>query len=472
MASPTPSDIIGLALSSGFKERRPEISYTLFFEEISSQHDMPPVLINIYYTTRSIMTYMNHPSAGSNELWRSNAYKNIEDLQIFFKNPRSHTGKGYRKKENATRGCVQCGVFKKRNDFSKNQWSLGPDLNRCKQCVTSKKIMGSFMQPSSIDSVTDLASSLDSMNLLDGESYPTLTSDLLSQHNQSTQNGSHSKNVRNHHQLERRQFNCPECPNHGRGKNVFFKKVPRFKPICKCPLCKKVTRGDCKRLCPVPKSKEKGYGHFKCHVCHSTWGSSRALANIGQQCFVCLEKGPIETFVKPFRLEVVKIKPGGPNRSKGGILGGQKKMRRKIADAPIMEEEEAIAKYTQDDQRRNEHSGNEALIKSSFRYEEDQRQQRKITQEDEVSDITSDSVEAVRSYVHKCEGCAKGLCRNRYLPISATHDESDGDTVSTSASIITNSSIDKAEYQDRDAGFDDFVDEDADNRIGLKIIKV
>jgi len=46
------------------------------------------------------------------------------------------------------------------------------------------------------------------------------------------------------------------------------------------------------------------------------------------------------------------------------------------------------------------------------------------------------------------------------LPKSETHEVTEGDTVSTSASVIMNSSIDKAEYQDRDANFEDFINDD------------
>jgi hypothetical protein len=46
------------------------------------------------------------------------------------------------------------------------------------------------------------------------------------------------------------------------------------------------------------------------------------------------------------------------------------------------------------------------------------------------------------------------------LPISGVHDVHDGDTVSTSGSFVTNSEIDKAEFEDRDIDFDDWDEED------------
>ena len=51
-------------------------------------------------------------------------------------------------------------------------------------------------------------------------------------------------------------------------------------------------------------------------------------------------------FVKPFPLEVVRMKPGGSIKSKGGILGG-KKMKKTMKDAPIAEEESVHIHYSQ-----------------------------------------------------------------------------------------------------------------------------
>jgi hypothetical protein len=431
---------------------------------------MPPVLINVYYTTRSIMTYMNHPSAGTNELWRSNAYTDLQQLQTFFENPRKHTGKGYRRKEHATRGCVKCGSFKKRNDFSKNQWAKGPDLNRCCDCVASRDgAAGGQPQRSITDSSATsdfLSARLSDLSLDTDDSCiivnlpATLTSEYLDDHNK-IQDANAKKNGSSHQKRERRQFNCPDCPKFGRGKNVFFKKVPVYKPIVKCPQCKQATRGRCKRLYPIPKKSEKGYGLFKCRGCAAKWGSSRAVANIGQQCFVCCENGK-DTFVKPFRLEVVKNKPKAKN--KGGILGGGPgRMKRMPKVMPLGEEEEAQFEYTPDDRRRNDRGGNDALGRDhAFEYES---RGSSDFSSSSVGDSSSDNdsfvtplgkVGVPSGYVHKCEGCKSGICKSRYLPKSIQHDVSDGNTVSTSGSVMTNSSIDKADYLDRDEDFDGF----------------
>ena len=419
-------------------------------------------------------------------------------------------------------------MFKTRNEFSKNQWvKAGPDSNRCKDCVqqglrdrngpnvnatanananvqqhmqeiiikvgainlggmslldsTSMGTSGGISASNSASASNSHSNSHSAISFSSGDfeqdsEFPSLTGDLLKAHDQTQTQGGKNNNNRPHQKLERRQFNCPECPKHGRGKHTFFKKVPKFKPIVKCPQCKKVTRGRCTRLYPIPKSSEKGYGLFKCRACDGKWGSSRAVANIGQQCFNCLEKGKTDRFVKPFRLEMVKNKPR--SRNKGGILGGGPgKMRRAPNQAPLGEDEEAHVEYTPDDRRRNDHGGNDALLGEGRRYEArgDHSQSSDSSDYDSSSVASSDvdsyadsnatplkKVGIPSGFVHKCEGCASGICRSRYLPKSLQHDHSDGNTVSTSASVVTNSSIDKADFLDRDEDFDGF-DLDAEN---------
>lgn len=75
-----------------------------------------------------------------------------------------------------------------------------------------------------------------------------------------------------------------------------------------------------------------------------------------------------------------------------------------------------------------------------------------------MSSSTTPSVQP-KKFVHKCEGCATGLCRSRKLPISGIHD-STGDTVSTSGSVTTNSRIDDRDFRDMDEDFDDWADDD------------
>lgn len=443
-SNPTPSEIIALAKRKGFIESRPEVSSTLFFQESSPQFSMPPVRINVYHTTRCVLTHLNHPTQGTNELWRSDAYQTLEDLEQFFDNPRLHTGKGYRRAKDAIRGCVKCGNFKKRGEFSKKQWDKGPDANKCKDCVAAA--VSSSPTPSSLTEeeevgFSELSDAMEGVNL--GDEYPSLSEDLLKQHDKKVGAGKQK--------LERRQFNCPECPKHGRGKHVFFKKVPVYKPVVKCPKCKRANRGKCERIYPVPKQAEKGYGHFKCPKCNDSWGSSRAIHDIGQACHGCQKNGTL-TMVKPFRIGIVH----GNKDNKGGITGGGARSRfRRVPREPIAEEAALETAYTEQDRDRNTFAAGNALAGGTKSYEYHARESTPAPSE--VAPLGKVGVPA--GYKHKCEGCSSGLCRSRYLPKSLVQDQHDGDTVSTSASIMTNSSIDKTDFQDRDFDFDDYEDE-------------
>lgn len=52
--------------------------------------------INIYLTTMTVVTAINHPAKGRNQLYRKNlSYKEMVKI---LKNPRQHTGEGYREK--------------------------------------------------------------------------------------------------------------------------------------------------------------------------------------------------------------------------------------------------------------------------------------------------------------------------------------------------------------------------------------
>lgn len=190
------------------------------------------------------MTQLPHPSSGYNELWRSSAYDSLESLAMFFENPRKHTGKGYRQASKACRGCAKCGMQKNRTEYSLSQWKAGPGKAVCSECVasaTTKK---------------DGNGSGGGGKNKENESFPRLSEEALQ---------SHDKNqLKIKNEMERRQFNCPLCPQEGRGKNVFFKKVPVDKPIVKCPKCKKVKQGNCDRLYPIPRGEEKGYGKSIC----------------------------------------------------------------------------------------------------------------------------------------------------------------------------------------------------------------
>lgn len=73
-----------------------------FFEEQSN----PPMLsfkrngerINVYHTTMTVVTCLNHPLQGKKSLVRREV--NGKELKEIFNNPRVHTGKGYHTKQN------------------------------------------------------------------------------------------------------------------------------------------------------------------------------------------------------------------------------------------------------------------------------------------------------------------------------------------------------------------------------------
>ena len=210
------------------------------------------------------MTQLAHPTQGYNSLWRSSAYDSLETLAMLFENPRTHTGKGYRQAKNAVRGCAKCGMQKMRKEFSPNQWKTGPGNAVCGECVTGKGGANGG-QKNGGHGVGDITQGLGKVKLennTNGGSFPSLTLEALEQHNKDNtiQLGEPIKATNNG--MERRQFNCPLCPREGRGKQVFFKKVPVNKPIVKCPKCKSANQGECERLYPIPRGDEKGYGEL------------------------------------------------------------------------------------------------------------------------------------------------------------------------------------------------------------------
>ncbi len=49
--------------------------------------------INVYLSTMSVTTYIDHPKRGKGQLYRKRC--TIKELDLIFKNPRVHTSKGY-----------------------------------------------------------------------------------------------------------------------------------------------------------------------------------------------------------------------------------------------------------------------------------------------------------------------------------------------------------------------------------------
>lgn len=59
--------------------------------------------INVYYTTGTVGTCLNHPKQGRTQLFRRNV-KTLEELRAIFQNPRIHTGKGYQRRSSERQG--------------------------------------------------------------------------------------------------------------------------------------------------------------------------------------------------------------------------------------------------------------------------------------------------------------------------------------------------------------------------------
>ena len=289
---------------------------------------------------------------------------------------------------------------------------------------------------------------------------PRLTVDALHQHDQA-QTSKQKKTKKSQHKkrqdgMERRQFNCPECPKQGRRPHVFYKQVPKYKPIVKCTICKQLQAQhprnaaamNLRRLLAVPRDQERGYGFYHCSAdrCGQTrWGSSRAMYNVGQECHDCKELGVSEVMVTPFRMEVRKTyKYNGHNKHKMNQRGNNPMIR--VPHEPIQEDAEEATPYTRSDQRRYRESDYES---KSYEFRESSSPVIQADDDDRPAPVRP-------RRQHYCTKCATGECRNRKVPRSKLHEVSDGATVSTRSSLVTNSTIDRTDYLDRDEDFNSF----------------
>ena len=156
---------------------------------------------------------------------------------------------------------------------------------------------------------------------------------------------------------------------------------------------------------------------------------------------------------------------GGRGGGAGAGAGGRPMVR--APREPIGEDQAVESSYGVSDQRRNQFGASEALVPGggpkSYEFRESEQEEEQQQQQQQYEDdglLLTGVVQAPsrvpRNYKHKCSACASGACRNRRVPRSKKHDANDGDTASTRSSIITNSSIDKTEFVDRDDDFSAF----------------
>ena len=97
------------------------------------------IKVDIYIGTMTIKTCMNHPVRGKNSLFRPGYYSEGR-LEHILKDPRVHTGVGYRSEAGATWICRECPKGKQRRPrsaFSKSQWhKRNKGKIRCADCLS------------------------------------------------------------------------------------------------------------------------------------------------------------------------------------------------------------------------------------------------------------------------------------------------------------------------------------------------
>ena len=84
-------EVLGLADDYGWElVEHNEYSYVLIFSRGKQR-------VNVYYTTGTVGTCLDHPRKGKTQLFRRN--RDLEDLERIFHDIRVHTGFGYYRKQ-------------------------------------------------------------------------------------------------------------------------------------------------------------------------------------------------------------------------------------------------------------------------------------------------------------------------------------------------------------------------------------
>jgi len=87
-------DVRRVARNHGYREiERDEVSRVIGFRGGNGGSNR----INVYYTTGTVGTCLNHPTRGKTQLFRRNV-AGVDELERIFENPRNHTGRGYYRK--------------------------------------------------------------------------------------------------------------------------------------------------------------------------------------------------------------------------------------------------------------------------------------------------------------------------------------------------------------------------------------
>lgn len=85
-----------------------EISYNETSRVISFRSNCAGARINVYYTTRTVGTALDHPLQGKTQLFRRNC--DPVELQLIFENPRIHTDKGYQRNSSGPTQTIAVGA--------------------------------------------------------------------------------------------------------------------------------------------------------------------------------------------------------------------------------------------------------------------------------------------------------------------------------------------------------------------------
>jgi len=93
-------DVRGIAERASYKE----IDFNSLSRVISFRRDT--TRINVYYSTGTVGTCLNHPVKGKTQLFRRNV--GIDELEQIFFEPRTHTGKGYYRKHESQKWKTIC----------------------------------------------------------------------------------------------------------------------------------------------------------------------------------------------------------------------------------------------------------------------------------------------------------------------------------------------------------------------------
>jgi hypothetical protein len=143
----TVDQVRGVATETSFKE----VDHNNESCVISFRSDGDATRINVYYTTGTIGTCLNHPRKGKTQLFRRNV--TIELLEQIFMDPRVHTGTGYYRKNRSQ--------FWKSFDPNDGREIFVVDSARRWQYVAS--VTGLCRKQSEIDSIAGLCTEWDSL---------------------------------------------------------------------------------------------------------------------------------------------------------------------------------------------------------------------------------------------------------------------------------------------------------------------